>query len=60
MHKLDGLPPSLFENVCETCGKICKSSPGLKRYMKVHEDDEFDLINLIKVDLSMSRRLEAL
>lgn len=51
IHNLDSLPPRPLENISMMCHKICKSSPDLKRHMKVHEDDVtlFDPVNPVKV-----------
>lgn len=51
IHNLDSLPPRPFENISMMCHKLCKSSPGFKRHIKVHEDDAtlFDPVNPVKV-----------
>ena len=33
------LPTSPDSTTCAVCGKVCSTSPGLKRHMKVHRND---------------------
>ena len=45
------LPPKPEENMCVVCGKMCKSSSGLKQHMKIHKDaiPQTDAVHLVKI-----------
>ena len=47
------LPPKPEENTCVVCGKMCKSSFGLKRHTKIHKDviPQIDAANPVKTIL---------